>query len=166
MIRLYHGTNLAIEKIDLSVCRPNKDFGKGFYLTQIEEQAEKMARRVAAIYGGLPVVNCYCFDDTAVSPQTVRVRRFDSPSVEWALFIANNRNGLTEGDNNLDNKYDIVIGPVANDDLSLLFRQFMRGYIDLESLAKGLQYKKLNDQFSFHTEQAVSLLTKEGERYV
>lgn len=47
---LYHGTNLVIDQIDLSVYRPNKDFGKGFYLTTIEDQAQKMAKRVARLY--------------------------------------------------------------------------------------------------------------------
>ena len=59
---LYHGTNCSIDKIDLDKCRPYKDFGKGFYLTTIREQAEKMAHRVARIYGGEPTVNVYEFD--------------------------------------------------------------------------------------------------------
>lgn len=42
-MRLYHGSNMMIEKIDLSKCKPYKDFGRGFYLTEIKEQAEKMA---------------------------------------------------------------------------------------------------------------------------
>ena len=50
-MKLYHGTNLDIEKIDLLKCRPYKDFGTGFYLTEIEEQAAKMAKRVSRIYG-------------------------------------------------------------------------------------------------------------------
>lgn len=47
---LYHGTNCSIDKIDLDKCRPYKDFGKGFYLTTIREQAEKMAHRVAYLW--------------------------------------------------------------------------------------------------------------------
>ena len=46
-MRLYHGSNVDIQKIELSKCRPNKDFGKGFYLTSIKEQAERMALRVS-----------------------------------------------------------------------------------------------------------------------
>lgn len=42
-MRLYHGSNIAIDNINLAMCRPYKDFGQGFYLTDIEEQAEKMA---------------------------------------------------------------------------------------------------------------------------
>ncbi len=56
-MRLYHGSNVVIESINLAMCRPYKDFGKGFYLTDIEEQAKQMANRVSRIYGGSPVVN-------------------------------------------------------------------------------------------------------------
>ena len=43
-MKLYHGSNMVIEQIDLSKCKPYKDFGQGFYLTEIKEQAEQMAR--------------------------------------------------------------------------------------------------------------------------
>ena len=56
---LYHGTNINIQSIDLALCRPYKDFGKGFYTTDILEQAQKMGKRVARIYGGNPIVNMY-----------------------------------------------------------------------------------------------------------
>lgn len=56
---LYHGTNLDIQTIDLALCRPYKDFGRGFYTTEILEQAQKMAKRVAKIYGGMSIVNVY-----------------------------------------------------------------------------------------------------------
>ena len=41
-MRLYHGSNIAIDNINLAMCRPYKDFGQGFYLTDIEEQAQNM----------------------------------------------------------------------------------------------------------------------------
>ena len=62
-MRLYHGSNIVIDSINLAMCRPYKDFGQGFYLTDLEEQAEKMATRVSKIYGGFPVVNIYEIDD-------------------------------------------------------------------------------------------------------
>ena len=49
-MKLYHGSNITIKQIDLSMCKPYKDFGKGFYLTEIKEQAEQMAKRTSAIY--------------------------------------------------------------------------------------------------------------------
>lgn len=54
---LYHGSNMDIKVIDLAMCRPYKDFGEGFYLTVMKERSEKMAKRVARIYGGSPVLN-------------------------------------------------------------------------------------------------------------
>ena len=69
-------------------------------------------------------------------------------------------------DNNFDNRYDIVFGPIANDDLALLFRQFTDGLISVETLVKEMKYKKLTNQYSFHTEKAISLLKKVGVDYV
>ena len=40
-MRLYYGSNIVIDNINLAMCRPYKDFGRGFYLTDIEEQAKK-----------------------------------------------------------------------------------------------------------------------------
>ena len=55
-MQLYHGSNIEIIDIDLNKCKPYKDFGRGFYLSRIEEQAALMARRTSRIYGGKPVV--------------------------------------------------------------------------------------------------------------
>lgn len=163
---LYHGTNLCIDKIELSVCRPNKDFGKGFYLTTIQNQAIKMAMRVSSIYGGEPIVNSYFFDEKNLKNPKLNIRVFDKPSVEWALFVTNNRNKILSGEHNIDSKYDIVVGPVADDDLSLLFRQFTNGFIDETALKKGMEFRKLTDQYSFHTDKAIEFLTKMGDYHV
>lgn len=125
---LYHGSNTDIKQIDLEKCRPYKDFGKGFYLTNIEEQAKKMARRVATIYGGKPCINTYEVDEEFLYSNEISVRIFEKPTKEWGMFVINNRN-KNFGDShniecNVDFKYDIVVGPIANDDLALLFRQF------------------------------------------
>lgn len=164
MIRLYHGSNVVVETIDLSKGRLNKDFGRGFYVTTIKDQAEKMSRRVARIYGGDPHITVFEIDEEQIEKVNLSIRRFDKPSREWALFVINNRNrGFTDISSlecNLDNKYDLVIGPVANDDLALLFRQFSGGLITVEELTAEMKYKQLTTQYSFHSEQAVRLLKK------
>ena len=162
---LYHGSNIAIDVIDLSKCRPNKDFGQGFYLTDIKEQAVKMSQRTARIYGGNPVVSAFSFDETIFTNGELIVKEFDSPTEEWARFVIANRDRkrtFVEEDNNKDCRYDVVIGPVANDDIALLFRQFEDELIDIDTLVEGMKYKKLTRQYSFHTERAVALLKKEG----
>ena len=54
-MKLYHGSNMDIKTIDFAKCKPYKDFGQGFYLTELKEQASGMARRTASIYGGAMV---------------------------------------------------------------------------------------------------------------
>jgi hypothetical protein len=44
---LYHGSITEIKTINLSLGRTNVDFGKGFYLTDIEEQANRWTTRKA-----------------------------------------------------------------------------------------------------------------------
>ena len=156
-MRLYHGSNMAITDIDLSRCRPNKDFGLGFYLSPDKTAAEKMAHRTVKRFGGSPYVMTYDFNDADLECFTLR--RFDKPTVEWAMFVMVNRRGVIDAqEHNLDNKFDVVVGPIANDDLALLFRQFSRGLLTVEMLMREMQYKELTVQYSFHTRQAVSLL--------
>ena len=152
-MKLYHGSNTKIEKIDLSKCRPYKDFGQGFYLTEIREQAEKMASRTAHIYEGEPIVTKFEFDESALTK--LSVKQFDGPNEEWALFVLANR---SKENQQPTHSYDIVIGPVADDDIAQLFRNFNDGYINLTMLVEGLKYKKVSSQYFFHTEDAIKYL--------
>ncbi|MBR5133099.1 MAG: DUF3990 domain-containing protein [Alistipes sp.] len=152
---LYHGSNTKIEKINLSKCKPYKDFGKGFYLTEIREQAEKMASRTAHIYEGEHIVTEFEFDESALSK--LSVKQFDGPNEEWALFVLANRSKEHEQPTH---SYDIVIGPVADDDIAQLFRNFNDGFINLTMLVEGLKYKKVSSQYFFHTEAAIKYLRR------
>ena len=152
-MKLYHGSNTKIEKIDLSKCRPYKDFGQGFYLTEIKEQAEKMASRTAHIYEGEPIVTEFEFDESALTK--LSVKQFDGPNEEWALFVLANR---SKENQQPTHSYDIVIGPVADDDIAQLFRNFNDGFINLTMLVEGLKYKKVSSQYFFHTEDAIKYL--------
>lgn len=164
-MRLYHGSNVVIESINLAMCRPYKDFGKGFYLTDIEEQAKQMAKRVSRLYGGSPVINTFEIQDDFRKMSDIKIMDFGIQTTEeWAKFVMNNRNRtFTDEANTLcnkDNKYDIVIGPVADDNMALLFRQYENEIIDFETLLKGMIYKKTSSQYSFHTEKGIRLLRK------
>ncbi len=50
MLKLYHGSNVAIDEIDLTRSRKGKDFGCGFYLNPNRAQAMEMAVRTAEQY--------------------------------------------------------------------------------------------------------------------
>ena len=164
-MKLYHGSNVEIDSINLAMCRPYKDFGKGFYLTDLKEQAEKMAIRVSRIYGGTPVVNFFEIKDDFRKNPDLRIKDFGAQTTEeWAKFVMNNRSRAYLDEKNVlcnkDNKYDIVIGPVADDNMALLFRQYENEVIDFSTLIRGMIYKKTSSQYSFHTEKSIRLLRK------
>ena len=97
------------------------------------------------------------FDETELA--NVPVKRFSQPSEEWAMFVmANRRPQFAATDHNRDNRYGMVVGPVANDDLALLFRQFELGLASIEMLVHEMRFKRLTVQYSFHTPLAVSAL--------
>lgn len=155
---LFHGSNIAIESVDLERCRPYKDFGKGFYLTEIQQQAGQMASRTSTIFGGVAVVTSFEFDEgAALTDESLKIKRFDRPNKEWALFIMGNRNrqGVHP-----THDYDIVIGPVADDTIATLFRNFDDGIIDLDMLVSGLRYKNVSSQYMFHSPMSLKYLTR------
>ena len=158
---LYHGSNIEIEKIDLQKCRPFKDFGRGFYTTLLKDQARAMARRTVRIYReGSPCITEFFLDDAVLEDTRLRIKRFLQPNLEWARFVVSNRNHAFES---IDGgKYDIVTGPVANDDITALINVYLAGILSDEALIKELTFRELSDQVSFHTEMAVSCLQKTG----
>ena len=159
MITLYHGSNVAIDEIDLSKGMKDKDFGKGFYLTDILSQAEEMAKRRTRIIGsGSPIVTEYTFDETLLSSDEFKVKLFpDEPTVEWAKFIDANRHSSKTG---FTHDYDIIVGPVADDGVAFQLERFREQLIDDETLTRELTYKKLNRQYFFGTKKAISKLKK------
>ena len=160
---LYHGSNVEIDEIDLNKCKKYKDFGQGFYCTTIKQQAKFMALRTTKREKkGEPCVSKFELDEKIFEDEDVKIKKFEKPSKEWAEFILNNRDrnfkDISSLKCNFDNKYDLVIGPVADDDIIVLFRTFVQGLIDIDTLIKELTFKELTDQYSFHTQKALKYL--------
>ena len=84
---LYHGSNMNIDKIDLEMSKPNKDFGKGFYLSESEEQAMEMANFKSVLLGGEPIVTKFEFDVEMMKNSELSVKVFEEYSEEWADFV-------------------------------------------------------------------------------
>jgi hypothetical protein len=150
-MKLYHGSNVHIEHIDLTKGRPNKDFGCGFYTTHIEEQAIFWSRRIAERYGGTPSVTQYEFDYEGALAGGLKIKVFKTPNKEWALFVMACRRGL-------EHDFDIVIGPVADDAMARLFGLYEMEIIGIDAVVDGLTYKGLNSQYFFKTERALKYL--------
>lgn len=152
---LYHGSNVAIERVDLEKSNPNKDFGKGFYLSESESQAMDMAIFKSMQLGGNAIVTKFEFDEKAMQDSSLRIKVFLDYSEEWADFVFANREG-SEAE-----KYDIVYGPIANDRIGLQIRKLKDGSIDKTEFMNRLKYMKgATYQYFFGTEVAVKYLTR------
>ncbi len=154
---LWHGTNMEFSEIDLAQSKLYKDFGRGFYLTDIRQQAEEMARRKAVFYGGEAVVQAYEFDESVLNSGRLKVKVFAAPTEEWASFILSIRSRSASP---YVHDYDIVIGPVADDGVAYLLGRYEEGSYTLSQLAAELKYKQLNSQYFFGTQRAVDCLRR------
>lgn len=123
---LYHGSNVEVREPRLLKTQRELDFGKGFYTTSDLNQASNWAHRTTKRRGiGSPIVSVYEFSDNAFD--SLRVLRFDSANVEWLRYVASNRKGVVTAD-----RYDVVIGPVANDQTMPTITLFLDGFYDEE----------------------------------
>lgn len=158
MIHLYHGSTVNIEQIDLRKSRPNKDFGRGFYLSADRDQAWRMGEFKALTEGGNPVMNEYVFDETILSSDELRILTFAEYSRQWAEFIFLNRNNKTDEP---AHTYDIVYGPIANDRVGVQIGKYEAGDITLDQFLNNLKYMKgVTFQYFFGTKRAISKLQK------
>lgn len=156
-MRLYHGSTVDIETIDLEKSKPFKDFGKGFYLSADKEQAIKLATYKVLQVGGEVCINEYEFDEKSLSDGSLRVLSFEGYTKEWAEFVYNNR----DEHQNFTHTYDIVYGPIANDRVGVQIRQLRENNISPEVFLERLKYMKgITYQYFFATEKAIQLLRK------
>ncbi len=155
---LYHGSNVGIESVDLSHSSVGKDFGCGFYLTASKEQAERMGRRRARLYGGEMVVTSFEFNEDAAREAGLNIKEFESYSKEWADFILANRKNDTRTQ---IHDFDIVHGPIANDDVGYQIRRLLAGIITIDTFLEELKYKEgITYQYFFATERSAQFLKK------
>lgn len=160
MIELYHGSNVKIEKPNLTYCRPYKDFGKGFYLSAEREQALVLAKqRVRESQEGEPIINTFLFDESLMTSGELKILSFKDYSEDWVQFVLANRNMY--GAHPYHN-YDIVYGPIADDSVTFQLRRYQRGVIrTIPELIDELRYHKgITFQYYFGTKRALDKLVK------
>ena len=144
---LYHGSYLVVENPDISFSRRNLDFGKGFYVTPIKEQAINWSRRFKDRHG-CSVVSAYEVDVTELNKNAL-ILSFDTYSDEWLDFIVMCRQGEDVGD------YDVVVGGVANDRVFDTVQLLLDGLIDKTESIKRLRYDKPNIQYCFRSQAII-----------
>ena len=151
-MRLYHGSTVIVKRPNVQKGRKATDFGKGFYTTTSLEQAMKWAvLKKNREQGSRAVVSVYEVPDD-IFDSGFSVLRFSGATKEWLDFVADNRRGKDA------QKYDLVMGPVANDQLYATIRLYEQGIITADAAIGMLKTHKLFNQLSFHTPRVTSLL--------
>lgn len=136
---LYHGSYCKVDKPNISYSRDSLDFGKGFYLTDIKDQAlswvDRFIRR-----GRAGCLNSYNINLDKMC-DLYRVKTFDRYNIEWLDFILSCRNGGSEY-----LSYDIVIGGIADDQVYNTIELYEFDLITKDEALKRLKYHKPNNQ--------------------
>ena len=143
---VFHGSDRAIPKPDIFHSRKNVDFGPGFYVTPLEEQAKSWSRKFTR-RNGSSVVSRYDLDETCFS--VCKTLRFDAYSGEWLDFVLSCRRRLDHSD------YEIVMGGVANDRVFDTIELLMNGLIDKDTALGRLRYEKPNYQICLRSQSVI-----------
>jgi len=142
-MKVYHGGYCPIEVPQIMEGKYAKDFGTGFYCTEIKEQAIRWAKRY-----DISIVSIYDFEPV----NNLNILYFAEMTEEWLDFIADCRNGMKHN-------YDIVIGAMANDQIYNYISDYVSGVITREQFWVLARFKHPTHQINFCTPEALKCLT-------
>ncbi len=141
---VYHGSIEIIRKPDISFSKRYLDFGRGFYLTTVQVQAERWALRKGQRSGKTAIVSMYDLSDDLSG---FRLLTFVNENEAWLDFVCGCRRGEDIG-----SQYDIIIGNVANDDVFKTVDMYLRGIWDKQKTLSELRYYAQNDQICIRSQ--------------
>lgn len=147
MSTIYHGSNVEVAKPKVIQNGFYKDFGYGFYCTNLEKQA----KRWALTRKGNSVVSRY----TYVENTELKIMKFPKMTDEWLDFVAECRSGK-------NHDYDIVEGPMADDQIWNFVEGFIEGRITRQAFWELVRFNYPTHQIVFCTENALKTLRFEG----
>ena len=161
-MKLYHGGLEEIQVPRIIIGDHIGDFGVGFYTTTNIQQARRFVKtkcdREKKTSGVVSIFDVR--DDFLLAPD-LRIRVFKKADEDWARFVEANRRNP-----NYEHDFDLIFGPVANDQVYASFALYESDLIDFAELINRLKVRKLTDQVLFHTEKALSLLKYAGSEVV
>ena len=152
MITLYHGSYIAVSSPLVGLGRKKVDFGQGFYLTNLHEQAKAWAETIAERKGRntQPVVSTYTLAYSLIKKDGFRVKVFESYNLEWLEYVIDCRRGGER-----QKLYDMVEGGVANDNVIDTVEDYENGIITAEQALGQLRYKKVNHQICILNQEII-----------
>lgn len=147
-MKLYHSSTVVVEHPDLKHSRDYLDFGKGFYLTSLKEQAIRYAERFL-LRGQTAFLNKYEIEENLPN---LNIKVFKAYNGEWLDFVLACRQGTDSTD------YDLVVGGIANDRIFRTLDLYFSGEITKDEALKRLKFEKPNNQYCFRTIEAIKCL--------
>ena len=140
---VYHGSITVVKKPLVTMGRKNLDFGQGFYVTTLRQQAIDWALRPINLRSE-HWLNIYEFDEPNASDDNYRILKFEAYDESWFSFILNSRKGGTDYMG-----YDLIEGGIANDRVFNTIELYMNGLIPYQEALNRLKYEKPNQQICF-----------------
>ncbi len=148
---VYHGSIITVDKPDVNHSYRPLDFGKGFYVTSVREQAERWAKRKAALFGSdKAIINVY---EMKEKTDGLKVKSFAPDLMDWIDFVCECRDGKTEYQ-----KYDLIYGKVADDRVFRVVDMYHTGIWDKERALEEIKVYPTYDQIAFITQEAIEKL--------
>jgi hypothetical protein len=151
-MRLYHGSYVVVREPLVNVGRRSLDFGPGFYLTKLKDQAEKWAHRVRTIRNAdSAYVSAYEFDiDTWLKNNTPRHLVLHAYDEQWLDFVVASRKGQQPWKG-----YDVIEGGVANDQVIDTVEDYFSGRITIEQALGFLRFAKPTHQMCVNSQDII-----------
>lgn len=145
-MRVYHASDCVVSSPDTEHSRDNLDFGRGFYVTTMRDQAVSYAQRFLR-RGRKAYVGEYDLDEDVFA--SLAVLEFSAYDDQWLDFVMACRAGAD------DTSWDVVVGGIANDRVFTTVDLYFAGEITKEEALGRLTYVKPNDQLCFRTQRAI-----------
>lgn len=142
-VKLYHSSNIDVPLPEVRFSRNALDFGKGFYLTTMRDQAINYAQRFQRRKQN-GWLNSYVLN---LNPNEWKIRVFERYDKEWLDFISNCRAGMDKYD------YDLVIGGIANDKVIRTLDRYFAGELSTNQALGFLIYEKPNIQYCIRSQE-------------
>ena len=144
---VYHGSSVEVIHPDITRSRLDIDFGSGFYTTQDIHMAKKWACN-----RNESILNIY-----ELELEDFEVKKLGVDE-EWLYYVMENRTGRT-GLFEMpfdDSKYDIIIGPTADDKLFNVIDLFSDGFISSENAIKVINCMNYSNQLVIKNQAAAN----------
>ena len=148
---VYHGSNVEVLHPKILINGFNKDFGFGFYCTNIKKQAQ----RWALTKRGDSVLNYYEYTPSPL----LKTLSFQTMTEEWLDFVANCRLGI-------EHSFDIVEGPMADDQVWDYVEDFIAGKISRAAFWELVKFKYPTHQIVFSSSAALTALRFERSEFL